>query len=290
MGVDLSPQKKQCNFDCLYCELGGAKTIESMQEVLSKEEILHSIKEGLNQHKNIDVLTITATGEPTLHPDFLDLSKEIAASVQGRCKTLILSNGSRFGIENVREGLKYFDIVKFSLDCISPQCFRKLDRPSKNLKIEEILEGISIFAHSYQGELVCEVLVLENLNDKSEEMEKIASFCREIGVHRIDLGTLDRPPAYQINGVEIGVLQKLSEAFEGLCVSIPQRKKNDVLPKQKLKDEQELFEILIRRPLREDEIEFLFGEESLVLIERLLQKEVVVLKNVANMKFFAPKS
>ena len=27
LGVDLSPSIKQCNFDCLYCELQKAKTV-----------------------------------------------------------------------------------------------------------------------------------------------------------------------------------------------------------------------------------------------------------------------
>ena len=26
LGIDLSPQSKQCNFNCVYCELGAGKT------------------------------------------------------------------------------------------------------------------------------------------------------------------------------------------------------------------------------------------------------------------------
>jgi wyosine [tRNA(Phe)-imidazoG37] synthetase (radical SAM superfamily) len=33
LGIDLSPSKKQCNFDCLYCELEGAKTVDKMDNI-----------------------------------------------------------------------------------------------------------------------------------------------------------------------------------------------------------------------------------------------------------------
>ncbi|RUM72023.1 MAG: radical SAM protein, partial [Sulfurovum sp.] len=54
LGVDLSPGKKQCNFDCLYCELDPAKTMASQDEVLSVETIVEAVREGLAEHGDID--------------------------------------------------------------------------------------------------------------------------------------------------------------------------------------------------------------------------------------------
>ena len=66
LGVDLSPSKKQCNFDCLYCELEGAKTIDKMDTYPSVDEVIKAIKENFLIHPRIDVITLTANGEPTL--------------------------------------------------------------------------------------------------------------------------------------------------------------------------------------------------------------------------------
>lgn len=290
LGVDLSPQKKQCNFDCLYCELGGAKTQEGMQEVLPLQDVLEAIKEAMRKNPKVDVLTITANGEPTLYPHFLSLAKELKALTYNHCKTLILSNGSRFGETSVQEGLREFDIVKFSLDCVSEKIFKKIDRPNKALKLEEILEGIARFASTYQGELVCEVLVLEKLNDTKEEIQKIADFTKELGVARIDLGSLDRPPAYAIKGVSEERLQELASAFEGQCVSIPLRKKQEFETKSKLSSSAEVLKLLLRRPISVDEAPLLFDKRSVELIKQMVQKEEICLKNAANMAFYTLRS
>jgi len=68
LGVDLSPEVKQCNFDCLYCELKAAKSVKSYKKILPFKQILKEIKESLKIYKDIDVLTFTANGEPTLYP------------------------------------------------------------------------------------------------------------------------------------------------------------------------------------------------------------------------------
>ena len=43
LGVDLSPGKKQCNFDCLYCELEPKKTMEAYDDVVSVAEVVDAI-------------------------------------------------------------------------------------------------------------------------------------------------------------------------------------------------------------------------------------------------------
>ncbi|HHE06039.1 MAG TPA: radical SAM protein, partial [Epsilonproteobacteria bacterium] len=48
LGVDLSPGKKQCNFDCLYCELDPAKTMDAYDDVVSVEEIATAVKTALD--------------------------------------------------------------------------------------------------------------------------------------------------------------------------------------------------------------------------------------------------
>ncbi|HHD82106.1 MAG TPA: radical SAM protein, partial [Campylobacterales bacterium] len=88
LGVDLSPSKKQCNFDCLYCELPAAKTMDSYEDVISVEEIVNAVQSALEEHKDIDVLTITANGEPTLYPHLSELMNEING-IKGRTQTLI---------------------------------------------------------------------------------------------------------------------------------------------------------------------------------------------------------
>jgi len=56
LGIDLSPARKQCNFDCVYCELAPAPTVERATEVPPVEEILDAVRRGLAEYPDIDVL------------------------------------------------------------------------------------------------------------------------------------------------------------------------------------------------------------------------------------------
>ena len=77
LGIDLSPSKKQCNFDCLYCELEGAKTVDKMDTYPSVKDIINAVKESFLNHPKIDVITITCNGEPTLYPKLNELVDEL---------------------------------------------------------------------------------------------------------------------------------------------------------------------------------------------------------------------
>lgn len=288
LGIDLSPQKKQCNFDCLYCELGGAKSRGEMEEVLEIEKILVPLREVLKTNPKLDVITLSANGEPTLYPYLYELIGQIKQEIGGRYKTLILSNGSLFGKSEVQRALREFDIVKFSFDCFSPQIFKKLDRPFKELDLERIKSGILEFSQGYGGELVAEVLVIKNLNDSVEEICKIAEFLDKVGVARVDLGTLDRPPAYAIEGVSVEKLHNLAKHFEGQCVSIPTRKEIHLENKARLESKEDVLELLKKRPISVQEFSHLF--EGIEICEEMLQNNEITIKKVANMEFFAPKS
>lgn len=61
LGIDLSPYKKQCNFDCLYCELAASAPLDAQDSIVEVSTIINELKEHLNS--DIDVITITANGE-----------------------------------------------------------------------------------------------------------------------------------------------------------------------------------------------------------------------------------
>jgi wyosine [tRNA(Phe)-imidazoG37] synthetase (radical SAM superfamily) len=127
LGVDLSPDTKQCNFDCLYCELKPAKTVDKMNSYPSVDEVLEAIENSFKKYPKIDMITITANGEPTLYPKLDELITKID-KIKKDAKTLILSNGSTIYKQEIFDALLKFDTVKLSLDCVSQKCFKKLDR------------------------------------------------------------------------------------------------------------------------------------------------------------------
>ena len=274
LGIDLSPFKKQCNFDCLYCELDPAKTMDTQDEVLSVNEITEAIKEALKEHQDIDVLTITANGEPTLYPYLSELIDEINR-FKGEIKTLILSNASTIDDPKVRSALMKLDEVKLSLDCATQECLKKLDRSHAGIEIDAIKEGMLIFRENYRGSLIVEVLIVQGLNDSDAQIEALNTYLLELRPDRIDIGTIDRPPAFAVNPVSYARLLQISRRFDAvLPVYIASRKKADISVSSY--SNEDILDTLSKRPLTREDIEALFDEDSLERFEKLLKKGAVI--------------
>ncbi|GAA9462710.1 radical SAM protein [Helicobacter pylori] len=287
LGVDLSPSKKQCNYNCIYCELGKAKPIERMEEVIKVEILINAIQNALNNLTTpIDVLTITANGEPTLYPHLLELIQSIKPFLKG-VKTLILSNGSLFYEPKVQQALKEFDIVKFSLDAIDLKAFERVDKPySKD--INKILEGILSFSQIYQGQLVAEVLLVKGVNDSANNLKLIADFLKKINIARVDLSTIDRPSSFKAPKLSEDELLKCSLFFEGLCVSLPKRTATQANQAKKLIScgIDELLALISRRPLSAEEAPLILDPNAFKHLETLLNHKQITIKKVGSLEFY----
>ncbi|MBF7066410.1 radical SAM protein [Aliarcobacter butzleri] len=282
LGIDLSPSKKQCNFDCLYCELESAKTVDKMDTFPSVDEIIKAIKESFKNHPRIDVITITCNGEPTLYPKLSELIDEIN-KIKGETKTLILSNGSTIYKKEVFDTLLKIDIVKLSLDCISEKCFKKLDRQNKSVEIDKIVPSMIEFSQKTKKDFVLEVLFVKDINDKDEEIELLFNAAKQINPKRIDIGTIDRPPAYKVNPVNYEFLEDVANKFEGLNVNIVFKNR----PKQIISyNKEEILSMINRRPLTIEDIENMFDSQSKIFLEELIRNEEIGLVDNAGIKFY----
>ena len=282
LGIDLSPAKKQCNFDCLYCELEGAKTVDKMDEYPSVKDIIKEINNSFKIHPIIDVLTLTCNGEPTLYPKLNELIDEIN-KIKGSTKTLILSNGSTIYKKDIFNTLLKIDIVKLSLDCVSEKCFKKLDRINSSVEIEKIVPAMIDFSKQTKNGLVLEILFVKDLNDNEIETTLLYEALIQINPKRVDIGTIDRPPAYAVKPVSYEFLESVANKFENINVNI--------VYKNKLKSIQsfskdEIIKMLKRRPLTNEDIENMFDNESKYILESLIKDKIVTIINSSGVDFY----
>lgn len=282
LGIDLSPSKKQCNFDCLYCELEGAKTVDKMDIYPSVEEIIKAIKENFLKHLKIDVITITCNGEPTLYPKLDELVDEIN-KIKGNTKTLILSNGSTIYKQEVFNTLLKIDIVKLSLDCVSEKCFKKLDRQNSSVEINKIIPAMCEFSKQTKNDLVLEVLFVKDLNDKEEELELLYKSIVSINPKRVDIGTIDRPPAYEVKPVSYEFLEYVANRFQNLNVNIVYKNRPKLIQTY---NKEEIISMLKRRPLTIEDIENMFDDDSKIVLDTLFKNKVIQLVNSSGVSFY----
>ena len=284
LGIDLSPSKKQCNFDCLYCELDPAKTMDQYDEVIPVSEIITALNASLETHQDIDVLTITANGEPTLYPHLGELMDEIN-QIKGDIKTLILSNAAKISDPKTQEALMKFDTVKLSLDCATDHCLKRLDRAYLGISTEDIKAGMLAFKAKFSKALIIEILMVKTINDKEQEIEALNEFLMQLQPTRIDIGTIDRPPAYKVEALSYEALRAISLKFDSrLPIYIASRKKVEAKPS--FYTEQEILDTLHKRPLTQDDINVLFDDKSKKKLEELLQEEKILTVNSSGYDFF----
>ncbi len=283
LGIDLSPAQKQCNFDCIYCELKGAKPVDTIQNPPSVEEIVINVQEALKKHKDIDVITLTANGEPTLYPYMKELVQKLH-EIKNNSKLLILSNGATVTCKEIREILKDIDIVKLSLDCATERCFKKIDRPLKGLHVKDIIEGIKEFRKIYDKELVLEILVVEGINDKESEFEALRDVLKDIKPDRIDISTVDRPPAYDVKSVSITRLKELASILSSLPISLAYKRDYSEEKRDFTKDE--ILNMIDKRPQSFDDVNISFSKRSKELLNQLVEDDFLCVKDVAGVNFY----
>ena len=285
LGIDLSPDFKQCNFDCLYCELKKGKTVSKQSKSLQVDDYIDATKKALMVYPETQVITITANGEPTLYPYLNELVDRLNEIKQNK-KLLILSNGGLINDVKIAQILKKIDIVKLSLDCATKECFKKLDRLDDSINYQDIIDGIISFSKIYQKELIIEVLFVDSLNNKQHEIDKIYEILKAINPTRVDIGTIDRPPAYDVKPISFEELQAIAYRFEGLNISIAHRNR---IKLNKNLSSKEILNLLNKRPQTVDDIDNLLDDSSKKLFNELLKDNKIITKNQAGVIFYAKR-
>ena len=196
LGINNIPPKI-CTYSCVYCQLGRTHNMQvERKEFYKPEEILQAvekkIKESREKKEPIDYLTFVPDGEPTLD---VKLGEEIELLKPLGIKIAIITNSSLIWDKVVRDVLSKADWVSVKIDAISQNIWHKIDRPHGSLKLQEILEGISEFSNSFNGYLVTETMLIQDINDNSSEFENIADFISNLNIKKSYLSIPTRPPA-----------------------------------------------------------------------------------------------
>lgn len=284
LGIDLSPAIKQCNFDCLYCELAPSATTDTQSQILEVDTIIEALKEHLDD--SIDVITLTANGEPTLYPYLYELISAID-EIKGNTQTLILTNSATLSDAKVFDALLQLDQVKLSLDAITPEIFKKIDRPHSGINIEEIAQKVIAFSKSYKGKLFIEILFVDGLNNTPQEIEKLNSVLLDVNATRIDIGTIDRPPAYPVKPISYHDLHQISLVFDArLPIHIASRA--EAKPHPHNYSDAEIINTLDKRPLTRNDMELLFDKQTQQRFEILCECGEIVSSILSGVEFFIP--
>jgi wyosine [tRNA(Phe)-imidazoG37] synthetase (radical SAM superfamily) len=265
LGIDLVPHKI-CTYDCIYCQIGNTteKTLVR-KEYVPVKEILEEVGSFLNEENpSIDALSLTGSGEPTLHSQIRSVIEGIKV-ITSR-PVAVITNGSLLYEEAVRQDLLRADIVLPSLDAVSSESFMRINRPRSGFSIEKVIEGLVEFRKVYEGQIWLEILFCKGVNDGKEDLLRMKNTVDRIQPDRIHLNTVVRPPfekwALPLNQKEMEAMRTFFG--EKASIILEFNRHPPAVTERDIKEE--ILGILKRRPLslkdlsqgmgiREDEIE-----------------------------------
>ena len=281
LGVDLSPSRKQCNFDCVYCELKPAKPVLSAQNAPNVDEVVAQVQKAFDEKLEFDFITLTANGEPSLYPHLDELVKVLNSIKQDK-KLLILSNGTGFLSEPKFKAMLGLDVVKFSLDSAVEKTFFRVDRAAKSINLVQMIDKMAEFKAVFKGQLVMEVLVVQGLNDNELEFKALNEAFSRIKPDRVDIGSIDRPSAYPVKAVSDERLSKLATLITSAPVLLPKR---HLSGKGAEFSEAQLLKMLALRPQSELDISAM-SQNSKARLQKLLESSKIWVEELAGVKFY----
>jgi len=208
------------------------------------EEVERFLKAGT---VSIDYLSLTGSGEPTLHSQIRSVIEGIKTITS--IPVAVLTNGSLLYEEEVRQDLLRADVVLPSLDAVSSEVFMKINRPRPGFSIKEVIEGLVEFRKVYRGQIWLEILFCKGVNDSKEELLRIKKVLDRIQPDCIHINTVVRPPsekwAVPLNPEE---MEKI-KAFFGEKASIISEFDRHPPVVSERDIQEEILKILKRRPL-----------------------------------------
>ncbi len=148
LGINLlSLDKKICTFNCIYCQYGytdKSVSINNSNLYPPVTEILSALEAFLKKPHSLDHITFSGNGEPTLHPQFLEIirgTKMLRDRYKPGTLIAVLTNGSMVGEAKILTALNLVDKPMMKLDAGDVTCFQKINDPIINMNFGSIIEG-----------------------------------------------------------------------------------------------------------------------------------------------------
>lgn len=232
LGMNLMPTTaKLCTFDCVYCECGWNQPV-SHPVLPSRQQVREALASKLLSIANtpspianeLDVITFSGNGEPTLHPEFLGIIQDTCALRDQYCpkaKISVLSNSTQLGRPDVVEALHLCDNRILKLDSAIDATMRLIDKPvHPNLSVEQIAQWLSLFdgdftlqtcflRGEYKGQII-DNTTSEELSAWYTMLERLHP--QQVMIYVIDratpLQTLSKVPAAEMEAIAAPLREK----------------------------------------------------------------------------------
>ncbi len=276
LGLDLVPYKT-CSYDCIYCQLGRTthKTIE-IREYVPLDDLLAQARRKLTDIPRPDYITLSGSGEPTLHRGM----KDIIAGIKNitDIPVAVLTNGSLFWMDEVLDAVRQADLIVPSLDGGDEEMFQRVNRPHSDISFENMVEGLRSLRTHYLGPIWLEVFLIGGISDNSDAVRKIKDLADRMPPDRIQLNTAVRTPAEDyVKAVDQHTMEAMRYIFGAECEVVADYDKIHAR-REFHSTRNDVLETLQRRPCTVDDLAnglSLHRNEVIKYVQELVDKKMI---------------
>ncbi len=191
LGIDPIFKTSTCSFNCIYCQLGNIQKVTSQEELfVPTEKIIEDFKSVLNTKCEIDVITYSGSGEPTLATnleEIIDGIRDLAPQIP----QYILTNGTHLGDKRVQSALNKLEKVIIKVDAWDETSLSLINRADKEVQFDTLIKGILDFCSQYKGSIEVQTMFMPiNI---AKDLESYAQILKKIKPDAVQLNTPKRP-------------------------------------------------------------------------------------------------
>lgn len=288
LGVDLTP-KKTCTLNCVYCQLGCSMRPKMRRcFYIDLSKFKKELKSILAKKPKIDYITLSGSGEPTLHKDLDKVIKTIKKISKHKYPVAVITNATLLYRKEVRSELKEADLIVPSLDASSAKQFKKINYPHPKIKFSKIKEGCIKLRKEFTGKMWLEIMLIKGLNDSILDAKNFKKIINKIKPDKVQLNLPVRPAAKKAalpNPKRVEKIKNIIDSGIEIITAFPKNKKTK---KIKIKEE-EIINYLKRRPATKEDLGSFLGINASELskyLADLLNQEKIKTKTIKNNKYF----
>jgi wyosine [tRNA(Phe)-imidazoG37] synthetase (radical SAM superfamily) len=224
LGINLLPTNlKVCNFNCIYCECGWTNEDDiDKNKIPSAKQVKDTLREKLKSMKETndppDVITFAGNGEPTLHPEFIEIindTLELRKEFFPKTRIAVLSNATTTSKPEIREALNKVDQNILKIDSAFDRTIQILNNPPKGFTIKNLVDNLKLF----NGNLIVQTMFVKGAynnqtidNSSNEEVDAWLKLIKQISPGLVMVYTIARDtPSYGLFKVSAERLHQIAD-------------------------------------------------------------------------------
>ena len=197
-------------------------------------ELKRQLKNILKHTPKIDYITISGSGEPTLHKNLDKIIAAINSVTRHKYPVCVITNSSLLWDKAVRKELLKADLVVPSLDASDEAMFQKIDKPDKNISFDLVMQGLMQFRHEFKGEFWLEIMLIRGINDNKKAFLEFKDLVKKINPDKVHINLPERPAPHtkrklMPQAARVKEFKKILGSVSAVVVSRPAKSKKHFL-------------------------------------------------------------